>query len=128
MIRRTIVVGVTAALAWLCPTHAAYAQIVTGTILGAVTDESKAVLPGVTATITSPVLPGGPQTQATDSNGGYRFAGLPPGIYKLTLTLEGFGTYSEELRVVTGTTVERNVALKLGAVAESITVTGESPM
>src|SRR5262245_5407309 len=129
MIRRTIVVGVTAAvLAWLCPANTGYAQIVTGTILGAVTDQSKAVLPGVTATITSPVLPGGPQTIATDSNGGYRFAGLPPGIYKLTLALEGFGTYSEELRVVTGTTVERNVALKLGAVAESITVTGESPM
>ena len=128
MIRRPSVVVVTFALVSLYLTGAAYAQIVTGTILGAVTDESKAVLPGVTATLTSPVLPGGPQTIATDANGAYRFAGLAPGTYILTLTLQGFGTYSEELRVVTGATVERNVALKVGTVAESITVTGESPM
>jgi TonB-dependent Receptor Plug Domain len=46
----------------------------------------------------------------------------------VTLALEGFGTYTEELRVVTGATVERNVVLKVGALAESITVSGESPM
>jgi TonB-dependent receptor-like protein/carboxypeptidase family protein len=128
MIGRTNVLVLTFALAWLYLVGSAAAQIVTGTILGAVTDESKAVLPGVTATITSPVLPGGPQTIATDTKGGYRFPGLAPGTYTLTLTLQGFGTYSEELRVVTGATVERNVALKVGTVSESITVKGESPM
>src|SRR5688572_33398127 len=97
---------VASAVASLCLPAALLAQIVTGTILGTVTDESKAVLPGVTVTLTSPVLPGGPQTSVTDANGGYRFAGLAPGTYKLTLTIEGFGTYSEELRVVTGGTVE----------------------
>ena len=128
MLHRTGVVTATFALAWLVLTGAADAQIVTGTILGSVIDESKSVLPGVTATITSPVLSGGPQTIATDTKGQYRFAGLAPGTYTLTLTLQGFGTYSEELRVVTGATVERNVTLKVGAMAESITVTGESPM
>ena len=112
----------------LCLPAALLAQTVTGTILGTVTDESKAVLPGVTVTLTSPVLSGGPQTTVTDANGGYRFAGLAPGTYTLTLSIEGFGNYSEELRVVTGGTVERNVPMKLGSVSESITVTGESPM
>ena len=116
------------ALAWLTLSGSASAQIVTGTVLGTVTDQSRAVLPGVTATITSPALPQGPQTVATDANGTYRFSGLAPGTYTLTLTLEGFGTYTEELRVVTGTTIERNVSLKVGTLAESITVSGESPM
>jgi hypothetical protein len=119
---------VTFALAWLYLTNAAHAQIVTGTILGTVTDPSRAVLPGVTVTITSPALPGGPQTITTDANGAYRFGGLAPGTYTLTLSLEGFGTYTEELRVVTGGTLERNVALKVGALTESITVSGQSPM
>jgi len=111
MTRRMSAIVIT--LAWLFLTGSASAQTVTGTILGTVTDESRAVLPGVTATITSPALPGGPQTVATAANGTYRFAGLAPGTYTLTLSIEGFGTYSEELRVVTGATVERNVSLKL---------------
>jgi len=126
MTRRMSAIVIT--LAWLFLTGSASAQTVTGTILGTVTDESRAVLPGVTATITSPALPGGPQTVATAANGTYRFAGLAPGTYTLTLSIEGFGTYSEELRVVTGATVERNVSLKVGTLAESITVSGESPM
>src|SRR5262245_21857372 len=93
------------ALTCLYLTSAARAQIVTGTILGTVTDPSRAILPGVAATITSPALPGGPRTISTDASGTYRFGGLAPGTYTLTLALEGFGTYTEELRVVTGATV-----------------------
>jgi len=105
------------------------AQILTGNIIGTVTDESKSVLPGVTATITSTALPGGPATAVTDEQGRYRFAGLAPGTYTLTLTLSGFATHLEEgLRVITGGTVERNPMLKVAAVAETITVSGQSPM
>ena len=85
MIRRMSAIVIT--LAWLFLTGSASAQTVTGTILGTVTDESRAVLPGVTATITSPALPGGPQTVATAANGAYRFAGLAPGTYTLTLSI-----------------------------------------
>jgi hypothetical protein len=102
--------------------------MVTGTILGTVTDESSAVLPGVTATITSPALSAGPSTVVTDEQGRYRFVGLDPGVYTLTLSLSGFGPYREELRVTTGLTIERNVPLKVGAVAETITVSGETPL
>lgn len=103
-------------------------QIVTGTIIGAVSDESSGVLPGVTATIASPAFPAGPSTTVTDEQGRYRFVGLPPGTYTLTLSLSGFADYTEELRVTAGGTIERNVMMKVGTVAESITVSGQSPM
>src|SRR5947207_8188466 len=75
---------------------AASAQVVTGTIIGAVKDPSQAALPGVTATITSPSLPGGPMSTVTGSTGEYRFAAVPPGVYALTLSLQGFATYQEQ--------------------------------
>jgi hypothetical protein len=52
---------------------AAHAQILTGNIIGTVKDESGAVLPGVTVTLTSTVLPGGPLTTVTSETGEYRF-------------------------------------------------------
>jgi hypothetical protein len=105
-----------------------FAQVARGTILGTVTDESRALLPGVTLTLTSPALPGGPSTVVTDEQGRYRFVDLPPGTYTLTAILSGFKNYTEELRVTTGSHVERNVSLSVGNIAETITVTGQSPM
>src|SRR5436190_2155664 len=90
------------------------AQVLTGSIIGTVTDESKSVLPGVNATVASPALPGGPVTGVTDQQGRYRFMALPPGTYTLTLAISGFATYQEEgLRVITGGTIERNLLLKV---------------
>jgi hypothetical protein len=51
------------------------AQVVTGNLIGIIRDESRAVLPGVTLTITSPALPGGPQTAVTNAQGEYRSRG-----------------------------------------------------
>src|SRR5919106_666572 len=59
-------------VAWLLSALAAEAQISTGSIIGVVRDESRAVLPGVTVTITSPAMPGGPATAATNAQGEYR--------------------------------------------------------
>ena len=123
MIHRVVLVCACLVLAETAP-----AQTVTGTILGTVMDESRAVLPGVTATITSPVLRASSMTATTDEQGRYRFAGLEPGTYTLTLTLQGFSNYSEELRVLTGGTVERNVSLQVGTITESVTVSGQTPM
>src|SRR4030095_14282893 len=72
------------------------AQVLTGNVIGIVTDESRAVLPGVTATLTSSALQGRPREGITDEQGRYRFTSLPPGTYTLTLTLSGFATYQEE--------------------------------
>jgi hypothetical protein len=116
------------AAAMLCAL-AAEAQVSTGNIIGVVHDESGAVLPGATATLTSPLLPGGPMTEVTNARGEYRFERLAPGTYKLSVTISGFSTYEEtDLRVAVGGTTERNVPLKVAAMAETITVSGESPV
>src|SRR5262245_26841407 len=60
------------------------------TIEGVVTDESGAVLPGVTVTATSPNLQVGQMTAVTGSSGEYRIGPLPIGTYQVTYALEGF--------------------------------------
>jgi hypothetical protein len=105
------------------------AQVLTGTIIGVVRDESNAVLPGVTVTLTSPALPAGPVSTSTNAQGEYRVVGLPPGVYELSITLQGFRTYKEtDLRTSAGGTIERDVALKVAAVEETVTVSGQSPV
>jgi hypothetical protein len=106
------------------------AQVITGSVIGSVRDDSGAVMPGATVTIASPTaLPGGPQTAVTNEKGQYRFISLPPGTYSLIVSLSGFATYNEEgLRVSVGGTTERIVTLRIAAVAETVTVTGESPI
>src|SRR5437867_7652828 len=88
----------------------ARAQILTGRIIGAVRDDSGAVIPGVTLTLTSPNLPGGPSTAVTDAKGEYRFSQLPPGLYALKAELAAFVKYEEDgLRVAVNATLERNI-------------------
>lgn len=107
----------------------AFGQGITGTILGTVTDDQGGVLPGATVTISSEQLPGGPRTFISDGTGGFRFPNLAPGDYTLRVELSGFGTYIEEgMVVLVGGTTERSVALGLATVAETVTVTGESPV
>jgi hypothetical protein len=69
----------------------AAAQQTTGQIVGKVTDESAAVLPGATVTIRGAGVAGAPTT-VTSETGSYRFPVLPPGTYDLEYTLSGFGT------------------------------------
>jgi hypothetical protein len=116
--------------ALLGTTGVAEAQILTGRIIGTVKDVSGGVLPGATVTLSSPTaLPAGPQTTTTNEKGEYRFTELTPGGYALTVMLQGFSTYQEDgLIVFISGTIERDVALKVGALAETITVSGESPM
>jgi hypothetical protein len=106
----------------------AYAQRTTGIIIGTATDESGAVLPGVTVTLKSEAVPGTPSTVTTES-GVYRFPALPPGTYELTFTLSGFSTITrQQIPVGVGQTVEINAQMKVSSLAETITVTGESPV
>ena len=59
----------------------------------------------------------------TNAQGEYRFTGLPPGTYGLSIALVGFSAYDEaDLRVTVGGTTERNVRLPLASVKESMTV------
>src|SRR2546421_6178444 len=103
------------------------AQTTTGNIIGVVHDESGAVLPGVTVTVTSEGLP--PQSSITNERGEYRFTGLRPGMYVLSVELPGFSKYEEtDLRVLAAGTIERIVALKVASVASEITVSGQAPV
>jgi hypothetical protein len=105
----------------------AYAQ--GSALAGVVKDSSGAVLPGVTVEASSPVLIEKTRTGISDSTGLYRIADLPPGIYKLTFTLTGFSTVVRDGIELTGAGVTTiNADLRVGAVAETITVTGETPV
>src|SRR5213592_3157394 len=96
---------------------------------GVVKDPSGAVLPGVTVEAASPVLIEKSRSVVTDGEGRYTIVDLRPGTYKMTFTLTGFATVVREIVELPGnTTVPINVELKVGALEESVTVSGESPL
>src|ERR1051325_11296081 len=105
---------------------AAYAQ---ASVTGVVKDSSGAVLPGVTVEVASPALIEKTRSTVTDGSGLYQIISLPPGTYTVTFSLQGFSTYKRDGIELTGSFVATiNADLKVGAVAETITVTGETPL
>jgi hypothetical protein len=99
------------------------------TLAGTVHDSSGAVLPGVTVEASSPVLIEKARTAVADGTGTYQIPNLQPGTYKLTFTLQGFSTVVREGVELSGAGVTTiNTELKVGTVAESVTVTGETPV
>jgi hypothetical protein len=106
----------------------ANAQSQTGEIFGKVTDQSGAVLPGVTVTLTAPNLLQ-PLTAVTSETGTYQFPRLEIGIYTVQFDLVGFKSIvNEGVRVTVGFSAQINAQLGVSAVKETITVTGESPV
>jgi Carboxypeptidase regulatory-like domain len=98
-------------------------------ITGSVKDSSGAVLPGVGVEAASPALIEKVRTAFSDGTGQYRIEDLRPGTYTVTFTLQGFNTLKREGIELTGSfTASINAELKVGALAETITVTGESPI
>jgi hypothetical protein len=100
-----------------------------GTVAGAVRDTSGAVLPGVTVEAASPALIEKVRSVVTDGAGQYSIVNLPPGMYTVTFTLTGFSTVRREgVEVSVNVTTNIDAELRVGAVQETITVTGESPL
>ncbi|MEO8260120.1 MAG: TonB-dependent receptor [Acidobacteriota bacterium] len=98
-------------------------------IAGVVKDTSGAVLPGVTVEAASPVLIEKTREAVTDGSGQYKIINLLPGTYTVTFTLTGFSTVRREAVEVTGSsTAAINADLRVGTLAETITVTGETPL
>ena len=98
-------------------------------IAGVVRDPSGAVLPGVTVEASSPVLIEKVRTAVTDGSGLYRIVDLRAGTYSVTFTLPGFSTVKRDGIELTGSlTASVNADLRVGAVEETITVTGETPI
>src|SRR5437773_4919452 len=98
-------------------------------IAGLVTDNSGAVVPGVTVEAASPVLIEKLRTVVTDGQGRYRIVDLRPGTYKVTFTLPGFNTSVRDgIQLPADFTATVNVQLAVGALEESVTVSGQSPL
>jgi len=98
-------------------------------ISGVVRDASGAVLPGVTVEAASPALIEKVRTAVTDGTGQYAIENLRPGLYTVTFTLPGFASVQREGVELSGTFTARiNADLRVGAIEETITVTGETPV
>src|SRR5688572_29148014 len=104
--------------------HAGWAQQASG-IAGVVRDTSGAVIPGVTVEAASPALIEKVRTVITDGEGRYNIVALRPGTYVVTFTLTGFSTVRREgVELPSGFTATVNVVLRVGALEESVTVSG----
>ncbi len=106
---------------------ATFAQ--TGSIAGAAQDDTGAVLPGVTVEVSSPALIEKVRSAVTDGSGQYKIIQLPPGVYSVTFSLGGFNTVKRDnVELTSDFTATINGTMKVGAVEETITVTGQSPI
>ena len=106
----------------------ASAQEQRGSIEGVVRDSSGAVMPGATVEARSPALVG-VASAVTDTEGVYRFPALPPGTYEITGNLSGFAPARvDKIALELGQVLRVNLTLAVAAVAESVTVSGESPL
>src|SRR5215510_1942219 len=107
---------------------ASFAQAL-GAIAGNVKDGSGAVLPGVTVEAASPVLIEKVRNAVSDGTGQYTIVNLPPGTYTVTFTLPGFSTFKREgVEVSVNFTSTINADMRVGAIQETVLVTGQSPI
>ncbi|OLC40841.1 MAG: hypothetical protein AUH43_25630 [Acidobacteria bacterium 13_1_40CM_65_14] len=98
-------------------------------ITGVVKDSSGGVLPGVSVEASSPALIERVRTVVTDAQGRYAIVDLRPGLYKVTFTIQGFSTFVQDaIDLPSNFTATVNADLRVGAVEESVTVSGQSPV
>ena len=106
--------------------YTAFAQ---SAITGLVSDSSRAVLPGVTVEAASPALIEKVRTVVTDNQGRYTITDLRPGTYRIAFTLPGFTTFVQEgIDLPSNFTATVNATLTVGALEETVTVAGVSPV
>ncbi len=128
MLRKPGLIGILLTLFVAFISSPAAAQVQTGSVYVKAADEQGAAIPGATLTLTGPVLPQ-PLTGVTDATGVYRFPSLSVATYTLKIALAGFQTVTRESVVVVQTqTTTIDFVLKVGSVAEEVTVRGETPV
>jgi hypothetical protein len=118
------------ALALIAPAAPASAQsqAINGTIEGTVLDAQGGVLPGVTITVTNTDT-GDQRVVVTADSGLFRAPLLTLGTYRLAAELQGFRMFEQTgIRLSAGMTAVINITLTVGAIAETITVTADSPI
>lgn len=99
-----------------------------GTIRGTVTDSSGALIPNARVTITDQAT-GTPRLTTTNSHGEYQIFGLPSGVYKVTISMQGMATQDITGVTLTGSdVVSANAVLKVSTAKEEVIVTAEAPI
>jgi hypothetical protein len=122
-VRSVLLLGIIAT--FLLPSIAAAQSAITGLVR----DTTGAVLPGVTVEASSPVLIEKVRTAVSDEQGRYTIVDLRPGTYNVVFALAGFNTLRHEgLELPANFTATVNADLRVGALEESITVTGDAPV
>ena len=123
---RTWFVGLLAIVIGMLLAPSAYAQ--NAQITGSVKDSSGAIIPGATVTARN-VDTGLTRTAVTEGSGEYRLPSLPPGRYSVAVELSGFSTETRpDIILIIDQTAILNFTLKPAAIAETVTVTGDSPI
>ncbi len=126
--RRPFIVILLALIGSFCMTEPATAQVAVGTLLGNVTDESGAAIPGATITATD-TRTNISRTTTSNQSGAYTFNNTPPGVYRVEGELVGFKKFlRENVEVSVNTTIRVEISLAVGTLEESVIVTGEAPM
>ena len=111
----------------LCAATAS-AQPTTGSIIGRVLDDQGAAIPGASITVNSPST-GFTRSDVTDAEGVYRLRALPVGTFDVTVELAGFTSLDRKGVVVNvGQTITIDFSMKVAAVAETVVVTGQTPL
>jgi hypothetical protein len=119
-----ILAGVVFALL-LCLTALASEGLAQSAFTGVIKDETGAVLPGVSIEASSPVLIEKTRSVISDERGSYRVVDLRPGTYTLEFSLPGFSAVKREIELQSNFTATINVEMKVGAAAESVTVSAD---
>src|SRR5262245_61022802 len=108
-------------------THS-WAQAVSGTLLGVVTDGGGLAIPGATVTITE-VNTNIRSNSVTNENGNFVFSSLRNGVYRVEAELSGFKKAMRDgVEVLVNTTIRVDLKLEVGTLQETVTVVGESPL
>jgi hypothetical protein len=114
------------ALALLSPL--ALAQSTAGRVLGSVTDQSGAAVPGASIVVTD-TQRGTSRNLVTDASGDYVAADLTPGTYKIHVEAKGFKSAERpSVTIEVATDVRADFALQPGNVSETVTVSGDIPL
>src|SRR4051812_49714175 len=107
--------------------HLVFAQ--SSAIAGVVRDTTGAVMPGVIVEASSPALIERVRSATSDERGQYKIVDLRPGTYVVTFTLPGFSTIKREgIDLPAAFTATVNADLRIGALEETVTVSGASPI
>ena len=129
-IRPAIVVAVLGVIAAAAAPRTLLGQSAqSASLVGRVTDESGAAMPGVTVTIKSPALQVPQLSAATGVDGDYRLLELPPGVYSVAFELSGFqSTVRTDVHLTTGSAGRVDMLMKIGTLSETVQVSGQSPV